>query len=83
MRRMQDDEIRMLQGLRDGKPFRMSFDRAETIVRKLRYHGLIDASESLTARGRHVASKLPPLPELESAVMPDPTELPIEHEDWD
>ena len=84
MRRMQDDERRLLRSLLDRKPFSMSFDRAEVILKTFRYHGLVDAKEELTTRGKHVAAKLPAIPETE----PIPAEVvePIEFTDekeWD
>lgn len=59
--RLQDDEIEVLRFFAGGSTFSAGRSRSKTILKKLQYHGLVDANEELTKRGRHVVSKLPPL----------------------
>ena len=73
MRRLRDDESLMLRSIADRKPCKMTFDRAEAILKTFRYHGLVDSNEDLTTRGKHVASLLPPI-----AVAESPVEIPAE-----
>ncbi len=87
--RLQDDEVAVLRFFAGQATFYSGLSRSKTIVKKLQYHGLVDASEELTKRGRHVVSKLPPLPEPERKPeeIPEPQpELEIElteETDWD
>lgn len=93
VRRMQDDEIAVLRFFAGQATFYSGLSRSKTIVKKLQYHGLVDASEELTKRGRHVVSKLPPLPEALPEPERKPEEIPepqpelkielIEETDWD
>jgi len=83
MRRLRDDEALMLRSIADRKKFSMTFDRAEAVLRKFRYHGLVDANEELTTRGKHVASLLPPIAVAELPVE-IPSEIdPVDEEEWD
>ena len=83
MRRLRDDESLMLRSIADRKPCKMTFDRAEAILKTFRYHGLVDSNEELTTRGRHVASLLPPSIVDELPVEIPAEREPIEEEDWD
>lgn len=81
--RLQDDEIRFLRCLSNRTAMKVTFDRAEAIVKKFRYHGLLDENEELTTRGQHVAAKLPPLPEPLEPVIPLEEITTIEETEWD
>ena len=61
-----------------------SFSRHSAILKSLRYHGLIDESDELTRRGRHVASNLPAIQEVEDiGPTVEETETPFdEYEEW-
>lgn len=83
--RLQDDEIEVLRFFATGSTFFAGLSRSKTILKKLQYHGLVDANEELTKRGRHVVSKLPPVPVVDPIPAPQP-ELEIElidERDWD
>ena len=83
MRRLRDDESLMLRSIADRKPCKMTFDRAEAILKTFRYHGLVDANEELTTRGKHVASLLPQIV-VEELPVEIPAELdPVDEKEWD
>ena len=87
--RLQDDEVAVLRFFAGQATFYSGLARSKTIVKKLQYHGLVDASEELTKRGRHVVAKLPPLPASERKPEEIPAPQPeleielIEETDWD
>jgi len=81
--RLQDDQVKVLRFLVDRKPFPIAFERCRSILKTFQYHGLIDADEELTTRGRHVFSKLPPLPEPEPEPQPELEIELTEETDWD
>tara|TARA_R110000868_G_scaffold19923_5_gene85006 strand:+ start:364 stop:585 length:222 start_codon:yes stop_codon:yes gene_type:complete len=73
----------MLRSIADRKPCKMTFDRAEAILKTFRYHGLVDANEELTTRGKHVASLLPQIV-VEELPVEIPAELdPVDEKEWD
>lgn len=87
--RLQDDEIQVLRALRYGGDSKVATRRVFTIVKKFTAHEMLDRDGKLTARGRHVASKLSPLPEPERKPEEIPAPQPeleielIDETDWD